>query len=122
MNELSTRYLGLDLKNPIVASASPLSRDVGSIKRLEDSGVSAIVMYSLFEEQINHESLAVDHYLEFGAGSHGEALSYFPDLDNYNVGPDEYLNLIAKAKKAVEIPIIGSLNGVSTGGDRKSVV
>ena len=116
MNELSCQYLGFDLKNPIIASASPLSRDLGGMRRLEDSGLSAIVMYSLFEEQINHESLAIDHYLEFGADSHGDAMSYFPNLDSYNVGPDEYLKLISKAKESVDIPLIASLNGVSTGG------
>jgi dihydroorotate dehydrogenase (fumarate) len=116
MADLSTTYLGLNLKNPVVASASPISKKVDGIKRLEDAGASAVVMYSLFEEQITHESLALDHYLSRGTETFAEALTYFPDLDRYNVGPEEYLNLIAKAKKAVNIPVIGSLNGVSTGG------
>jgi len=116
MVDLSTHYLGLSLKNPLVASASPLSKKLDGIRRLEDAGVSAVVMYSLFEEQIIHESLALDHYLTRGSESFAEALTYFPDLGRYNVGPEGYLELIRKAKEAVEIPIIGSLNGVSTGG------
>ena len=83
---------------------------------LEDAGASAVVMYSLFEEQIVHESLALDHFLNRGTDTYAESLTYFPDLQNYNVGPEEYLELIRKAKQAVNIPIIGSLNGVSTGG------
>lgn len=114
--ELSTKYLGLALKNPIVASASPLSRDLDSIRLLEDGGVAAIVMYSLFEEQINYESRQIDHHLSYHAESYGEALSYFPDMRSYNVGPEQYLELIQKAKSAADIPIIGSLNGISSGG------
>jgi len=114
--DLSTTYLGLQLSNPIVPSASPLSQTLDGIRRMEDAGAGAVVMYSLFEEQIEYESHNLDHYLSYGTESYGEALSYFPDLDNYNVGPDEYLNLIAAAKRATDIPIIGSLNGVSTGG------
>lgn len=116
MVDLKTSYLGLALKNPVMASASPLSKKVDGIKKLEDAGASAVVMYSLFEEQIVHESLALDHFLNRGTDTYAESLTYFPDLQNYNVGPDEYLNLIRKAKAAVEIPVIGSLNGVSTGG------
>ena len=110
---LTTRYLGLNLKNPLVASSSPLSHNVDSIRRLEDAGVAAVVMYSLFEEQITFDSLYVDHYLTSSTNSHAEALSYFPEMDGYNVWPDEYLNLIKRAKEAVDIPIIGSLNGTS---------
>src|SRR6266511_2796452 len=113
---LSTNYLGLPLKNPIVASSSPLSHTVDSIRRLEDAGASAVVMYSLFEEQITFDSYYIDHYLRSGSNSYSESLSFFPEMDRYNVWPDEYLNLIRKAKEAVDIPIIGSLNGVSTGG------
>jgi len=113
---LSTNYLGLVLKNPIVASSSPLSHTVGSIQRLEDAGASAVVMYSLFEEQITFNSLYVDHFLRTNTNSYAEALDYFPEMDSYNVWPDEYLNLIRRAKEAVDIPIIGSLNGVSIGG------
>ncbi|MGQ9632231.1 MAG: dihydroorotate dehydrogenase-like protein [bacterium] len=114
--DLSTNYMGMALKNPIVPSASPLSKSLDGIRRLEDAGAAAVVMYSLFEEQITLESRQLDHYLSYGAESFGEALSYFPEMKSYNVGPDEYLNLISRAKRAVGIPIIGSLNGVSTGG------
>jgi dihydroorotate dehydrogenase (fumarate) len=113
---LTTNYLGLPLKNPIVASSSPLSHTVDSIQRLEDAGASAVVMYSLFEEQITFDSLYVDHYLSNNTNSFAESVSYFPEMDKYNVWPDEYLNLIRRAKEAVDIPIIGSLNGVSIGG------
>jgi dihydroorotate dehydrogenase (fumarate) len=113
---LTTNYLGLVLKNPIVASSSPLSHSVDSIRRLEDAGASAVVMYSLFEEQITFESSYVDHYLRSGTNSFAESLSFFPEMDQYNVWPDEYLNLIRRAKESVDIPIIGSLNGVSAGG------
>jgi dihydroorotate dehydrogenase (fumarate) len=113
---LTTNYLGLVLRNPIVASSSPLSHSVDSIRRLEDAGASAVVMYSLFEEQITFDSLYVDHYLRSGTNSFAESLSYFPEMDKYNVWPDEYLNLIRRAKESVDIPVIGSLNGVSAGG------
>lgn len=116
MPDLTTTYLGLALKNPLVASASPLSRDVDTVRRLEAAGVAAIVMYSLFEEEITHESLQLDHYLELGTHSYAESISYFPDLDTYSVGPERYLEHIARLKAAVGIPIIGSLNGVSSGG------
>jgi dihydroorotate dehydrogenase (fumarate) len=108
--------MGLQLKNPLVPSASPLSRDLDNIKRLEDAGASAIVMYSLFEEQIEHEQRELDHFLAQGTESYQEAVSYFPEAEDYNLGPDEYLEHIRSAKKATSIPIIGSLNGVSAGG------
>ncbi|MEJ5252568.1 MAG: dihydroorotate dehydrogenase-like protein [Chthonomonadetes bacterium] len=114
--DLSTTYMGLKLRNPLVASSSPLSHKVDSIRQLEEAGIGAVVMYSLFEEQINLESQQLDYFLTHGTESYAEALSYFPDLGEYNVGPDEYLNLIRKAKQAVDVPIIGSLNGVSAGG------
>src|SRR5256885_14289212 len=110
---LSTNYLGLVLKNPIVASSSPLSHSVDSIQRLEDAGASAVVMYSLFEEQITFESLYVDHYLRNHTNSSAESLSYFPEMDQYNVWPDEYLNLIRRAKETVNIFFISSLNPLS---------
>jgi len=113
---LATNYLGLPLKNPIVVSSSPLSHTLDSVQRLEDAGASAVVMYSLFEEQITFESLYVDHYLRNNTNSYAESLDYFPEMDHYNVWPDEYLNLIRRAKESVDIPIIGSLNGVSIGG------
>ncbi len=114
--DLTTTYMGMTLKNPIVPSASPLSGDVATIKAMEDAGAAAVVMYSLFEEQLSGESHALDHFLSFGADSFGEAMSYFPDMDDYNRGPHEYLNHIRATKEAVDIPVIGSLNGVSTGG------
>ncbi|MDX1379221.1 MAG: dihydroorotate dehydrogenase-like protein, partial [Anaerolineales bacterium] len=116
MTELSTTYLGLILKNPLVASASPLSKKVERAKKLEEAGISAIVMYSLFEEQIIHESLELDHYLNRGSESYAEALSYLPDGGLYGISPEKYLNQVAGLKKALRIPVIGSLNGVSKGG------
>ncbi len=114
--DLSTTYLGKKLKNPLVPSASPLSRDEASIKLMEDAGAGAVVLESLFEEQILHEKNEIDHYLSQGTESFAESLSYFPDSDMYNFGPDEYLEHIRKSKEAVDFPVIASLNGVSTGG------
>jgi len=114
--DLTTTYMGLQLKNPIVPSASPLSRDLDNIKRMEDAGAAAIVMYSLFEEQIAHEQKELDHFLMQGTESFQEAMSYFPQAEDYNLGPEEYLGHIKAAKEATSIPIIGSLNGVSAGG------
>ena len=116
MIDLSTTYLGLKLKNPIVASASPLSKKIEQVKRMEEAGVSAVVMYSLFEEQIIHESLELDHYLARGTKSFAEALTYLPDAGTYSLLPDRYVANVEKLKKAVNIPVIGSLNGVSKGG------
>ena len=106
----------MKLKNPIVVSASPLSRSMESMRQLEDAGASAIVMHSLFEEQIKHEEESIDHYKSYGTESYAEALSYFPDMGDYHFGPDEYLELVAKASSRLEIPIISSLNGISPGG------
>jgi dihydroorotate dehydrogenase (fumarate) len=114
--DLSTTYLGLKLKNPIVPSASPLSHTLDSMKRLEDAGAAAIVMYSLFEEQITHEAAELDHYLSYGTESFAESLTYFPEANEYNLGPEEYIELLHSAKGSLEIPVIGSLNGISTGG------
>jgi len=116
MTDLSTTYLGLNLKNPLVASASPLSKKLDRAKKLEEAGIAAIVMYSLFEEQIIHESLELDHYLNRGSESFAEALSYLPDGGMYAIKPEKYLNQVAGLKKALKIPVIGSLNGVSKGG------
>ncbi len=116
MMDLSTTYLGLKLKNPIVPSASPLSYSLDSMKRLEDAGASAVVMYSLFEEQIAHEAAELEHYLSYGSESYAEALTYFPETKEYNIGPDQYVELVRKAKEELDIPVIGSLNGISTGG------
>jgi dihydroorotate dehydrogenase (fumarate) len=116
MIDLSTTYLGLRLKNPVVPSASPLSQKLDGIRRLEDAGAGAIVFYSLFEEEIEGQSHLIDHYLNVGTDSFAEALSYFPNMERYNVGPDAYLRHLNNAKRAVDIPIIGSLNGTSKGG------
>ncbi len=116
MADLTTTYLGLTLKNPLVASPSPLSEKVENIKRLEEAGIAAVVMYSLFEEQITHESLELDHFLNQGTESFAESLTYFPEMGKYSLEPDKYIEKLEKTKKAVNIPIIGSLNGVSTGG------
>jgi len=114
--DLKTTYLGLKLKNPIVPSASPLSRNLESMKRLEDAGAAAIVMYSLFEEQVEHEAAELDHYLAYGTHSYQEALSYFPTPEEYNLGPDQYLEFLHQAKQSLGIPVIGSINGISSGG------
>jgi dihydroorotate dehydrogenase (fumarate) len=116
MVDLSTTYLGLELKNPLVASASPLSKKVETAQELEQAGVSAIVMYSLFEEQIIQESIKLHQDLTRGADQFAEALSYLPDYGTYSIGPEQYLNHLKKIKQSVQIPVIGSLNGVSTGG------
>ncbi len=114
--DLSTTYMGLKLKNPIVPSASPLSQNVDTVKKLEDAGAAAVVVYSLFEEQINHESGELNHYLSYHAESYAEALNYFPEPDEFKLTPYQYLDHIANLKKSVNIPVIGSLNGISTGG------
>jgi dihydroorotate dehydrogenase (fumarate) len=114
--DLTTTYMGLKLKNPLVPSASPLSKDLDTIKQLEDAGAAAIVLYSLFEEQISFEAEELDHFLTYGTESFAEALSYFPQAQEFNLGPEEYLEHIRKVKAATSIPVIASLNGVSTGG------
>ena len=116
MINLKTKYLGLNLKNPLVASASSLSKRTSRVKQMEAAGISAVVMYSLFEEQLVHDSLAFNYFMERGTESFAESLDYFPDLDRYNVSPDNYLEQIRKNKEAVSIPVIGSLNGVSNSG------
>jgi dihydroorotate dehydrogenase (fumarate) len=116
MVDLSTTYLGLTLKNPLVVSASPLCEKIDNIRRMEDAGASAVVLPSLFEEQISLESHHLDRYLSHGTESFAESLTYFPDMVDYNLGPDGYLEHIRRAKFVVDIPIIGSLNGSSTGG------
>ena len=114
--DLRTRYLGLDLAHPIVASASPLSKSLDGIRRLEDAGAAAIVLFSLFEEQIHQENEAFDHLSEFGSESFAESLSYFPAVGQDPVGPDSYLELIRRAREAVAVPLIGSLNGMTDQG------
>jgi len=108
--------MGLELKNPLVPSSSPLSKDLGAVKALEDAGASAIVVYSLFEEQIKHEAEEYEHFMTYGTESFAEALNYFPEPNEYFLGPEEYLNHIRKIKETVSIPVIGSLNGISKSG------
>ncbi len=115
MIDLTTTYLGMELRSPLVASASPVTGTLPSLRRLEDAGAAAIVLPSLFEEQITHEELHTDHILETGAECFSEALSYFPELEDYNTGPDEYLRLVEEAKSSLSIPVIASINGVSEG-------
>ncbi len=116
MADLTTTYLGMQLKNPLVASASPLSEDLGNIRKMEDAGVAALVFHSLFEEQINLESHELDRFLGAGTESFPESLTYLPELNWYNRGPDGYLEHLYRVKRAVQIPVIASLNGASTGG------
>ena len=116
MTDLSTQYLGLTLKNPLVVAASPLCQSIDNIRRMEDAGAGAVVLHSLFEEQLTLESRELDRFLSEGTESFAEALSYFPDVTNYKMGPEGYLQHIQQAKAAVKIPIIASLNGVSAGG------
>ncbi len=114
--DLSTTYLGLKLRTPLIPSASPLSQYIDNIKRMEDAGASAVVMHSLFEEQVRLEDYELHHHLTYGTNSFPEALTYFPEMSEFKVGPVEYLEHIAKAKSMVKIPIIASLNGCSPGG------
>lgn len=114
--DLTTNYLGLTLRNPVMPGASPLVDDLDNVLRLEDAGASAIVMHSLFEEQITHEQLAEFAHTEHAAESFSEATSYFPRMQDYALGPDRYLERIARIKSMVGIPVIGSLNGSSPGG------
>ena len=122
MVDLTTNYLGLTLKNPLVASASPLSQKIETVRQLEDAGVSAVVMYSLFEEQIIADSLRLHRDLSQGTDSFAEAMTYLPDLTaysdlrQYNIGPEVYVENLYNLKRAVEIPVIGSLNGITNGG------
>jgi dihydroorotate dehydrogenase (fumarate) len=113
--DLSTNYLGMKLSSPLVPSASPLSQSIDNIRKMAAAGAGAIVLWSLFEEQIEHDIEEMDYYLEYGAERFAESLTYFPKPHEYHLGPQEYCNHIAKAKKAVDIPIIASLNGISVG-------
>ncbi|HUB81084.1 MAG TPA: dihydroorotate dehydrogenase-like protein [Bryobacteraceae bacterium] len=114
--DLSTKYLGLKLKNPLVASSSPMCGDVGNIRRMEDAGAAAVVLQSLFEEQIDYESEELDRFIEQAADVGAEAATHFPELSGRVMGPDAYLAHIVKCKQAVSIPVIASLNGTTTGG------
>ena len=114
--DLRTRYLGLELRHPIVASASPLTGSIDSLKRLQAAGVAAVVLPSLFEEQIEHDEMATHHLMLQGAELSPEAQGFFPEMKNYRTGPDQYLALIEDAKKALTVPVIASLNGYTPGG------
>jgi len=114
--DLRTRYLGLELRSPLVASASPLTGELDGLRRLQDAGAAAAVLPSLFEEQLTHDQVELDRLLETTSEHVGEAQSYFPELEDYNTGPWSYLYLIEQAKSAVAIPVIASLNGVTPGG------
>jgi dihydroorotate dehydrogenase (fumarate) len=114
--DLTTTYMGLKLKHPLVASAGPLSKTLDGIRRLNDAGAAAIVLFSLFEEQIRYENESFDFLSEAGSESFAESLSYFPAAGDYRVGPDDYLELIRRAKAAVDVPVIASLNGVTSSG------
>jgi len=116
MIDLTTNYMGLKLRTPLVPSASPLSQEIDGIRRLEDAGASAVVLSSLFEEQLRQESLELDHHLTAGSESFAESISFFPQAGEFRLGPEGYLNHIRKAKEAVGIPVIASLNGSTMGG------
>lgn len=113
---LRTNYLGLELRNPLIAGASPLTRELDDARRLEDAGVSALVMYSLFQEQIEHDATLHEHYMDYGAESYAEAVSYVPMQVGFRRGPDEYVDHLESLKRAVDIPVIASLNAASQGG------
>jgi dihydroorotate dehydrogenase (fumarate) len=114
--DLSTTYLGLKLRTPLVVAASPLSEEIDQIKQMEDAGASAVVLYSLFEEQLRQDRFELNQSMEQGTFSYPEALTYFPEPEEYHLGPEEYLKHIARAKAAVRLPIIASLNGSLLGG------
>jgi dihydroorotate dehydrogenase (fumarate) len=114
--DLTTHYLGLKLRTPLVVAASPLSEEIDKIKRMEDAGAAAVVVYSLFEEQLRRDRFELHQNLEQGTFSYPEALTYFPEPEEFHLGPEDYLKHISNAKKSVKIPIIASLNGSSTGG------
>ncbi len=116
MLDLTTQYLGITLRTPLVPSASPLSQDIDGIRRLEDAGAAAVVLYSLFEEQLNLDAQELDHSLSAGTESYAESLTFLPEMGPFRLGPEGYLNHIRKAKEAVKVPIIASLNGTTVGG------
>jgi dihydroorotate dehydrogenase (fumarate) len=114
--EFTTRYLGFKLRSPLIAAPSPLSEEVDNLRRMEDAGAGAVVLHSLFEEQIVRESLDLHRFTTKGTESFAESLTYFPELSEYRIGPEEYLDHVRRAKEAVRIPVIGSLNGSTVGG------
>nr|VFJ66282.1 MAG: dihydroorotate dehydrogenase (fumarate) [Candidatus Kentron sp. FW] len=114
--DLRTTYMGMELNQPIMASASPLWEELDNIKRAEDAGASGLVMFSLFEEQLKQEAAAMDHFMSHGTESFPEALSYFPSVEECHVGADRYLDILRRASEATDMPIIGSLNGITNEG------
>jgi dihydroorotate dehydrogenase (fumarate) len=114
--DLRSKYLGMELRNPIVAAASPMTSSIDSLKRLEDAGIAAVVLPSLFEEQIEHEEMATHNLMLAGTEMSPEAHGFFPEMQNYNTGPGNYLKMISEAKLALSVPVIASLNGYTTGG------
>ena len=115
--DITTNYLGLKLRSPlVVGAAAPLTEDIDNIKSMEDAGAAAVVLHSLFEEQIREEKFELQHHLEYGTYSFAEALTYFPEPEVFHVGVSEYLKHIVRAKESVDIPIIASLNGSTIGG------
>jgi dihydroorotate dehydrogenase (fumarate) len=114
--DLHTTYMGLELRNPLVPSSSPLTADLDKCKQLEDAGAAAVVAHSLFEEQFLHESEELSHYMQHGTESFAESLTYFPDMEDDYLGPEEYLEHIRRLKETLDIPVFASLNGVTTGG------
>jgi dihydroorotate dehydrogenase (fumarate) len=116
VKDLRTEYLGLKLTSPLVPSASPLAQEISNLKQMEESGAGAVVLHSLFEEQIEQEARTLHHYIGHGTESYAEALTYLPDPPRYRFGPDEYLEHVRRAKQAVGIPVIASLNGSTPGG------
>jgi dihydroorotate dehydrogenase (fumarate) len=116
MTDLTTTYLGKTLCGPLVCSSSPLCEDVDQLRRMEDAGAGAVVLHSLFEEQIRREGLDLDQFLEQSTDSYAESISYFPEMNSYNLGPDGYLEHVRRAKAALSIPVIASLNGSTPGG------
>jgi dihydroorotate dehydrogenase (fumarate) len=116
VTDLRTEYLGLRLDSPLVPSASPLAQDLANLKRMEESGAGAVVLHSLFEEQIEQEARTLHHYIEHGTESYAEAVTYLPDPAGYRLGPEEYLEHVRRAKRALGIPVIASLNGSTSGG------
>ncbi len=114
--DLKTKYMGLELNSPLVPSSSPLTGEIEGVKKLAEAGAGAVVLPSLFEEQIEHETKELDYYLHYGADRFAESLSYYPDMGEYKHGPEDYLEYIQKVKQAVDVPVIASLNGISAGG------
>ncbi|MFP4055217.1 MAG: dihydroorotate dehydrogenase-like protein, partial [Phycisphaerae bacterium] len=114
--DLRTTYMGLELDSPVVPSASPLSHKIDNLKRMQDSGAGAVVLWSLFEEQVEHDARELEYFLQHGTERFAESLTYYPEEQNFRLGVDDYIDHIAKAKEAVDLPIIASLNGISAGG------